>query len=110
MEVNLELMDGSQSQAQYRDIFQAVKSVPGVARPHRARMRRIASQWDIDLDIEVDGKMTVNQAHKLATDVENAIKARIDNVYDIMVHVEPCGAHEESDANEAFGLSESSLK
>ena len=55
-EQNMELMDGNADDALYRSLFDAVKSVPGAGNPHRARIRKMASTWDIDLDIEVDGK------------------------------------------------------
>jgi divalent metal cation (Fe/Co/Zn/Cd) transporter len=58
--------------------------------------------WDIDIDIEIPPNKTVLEAHWIAYKVEKAIKARIENVYDIMVHVEPAGNLEQ----ESFGLSE----
>lgn len=108
-EVNLELMDGTDKTGPYNLIFEAVKSVPGVVRPHRARMRRIASMWDIDLDIEVDGDLTIRDGHKLAEQVEEAIKKRIVDVYDIVIHIEPKGVHRKGGKAEAYGLSESNL-
>jgi cation diffusion facilitator family transporter len=110
MDVNLELMDGIDEKSPYKLVFDAVHSVKGAGRPHRARMRKIASKWDIDLDIEVDGKMNVSQAHSVAEQVEAAIKERVVDVYDIMVHVEPEGYHERAGSHEAFGLSESVLE
>ncbi len=106
---NLELMDGTDGKGPYRLVFEAARSVPGVDRPHRARMRRIATTWDIDLDIEVDGKLNVREAHALAERVEREIKNRIPDVYDIVVHVEPTGIHNGGKAEEAYGLSESIL-
>jgi cation diffusion facilitator family transporter len=107
LDVNTELMDGGSLLEQYRVVFDAVHSVPGAGHPHRARMRRVAGFWDIDIDIEVDGKLTVSEAHKIATKVEDAIRERLDAVFDIMVHIEPkgCNAHK----NEAFGLNEESV-
>jgi len=101
-QANLELLDGSGDMASYRTIFDAVNSVEGAGRPHRARMRRIAGFWDIDLDIEVDPRLTVAQAHGIALRVEREIKLRLENVYDIMVHVEPQG----EGSQEGFGMSE----
>ena len=106
LEVNLELLDGSGDAASYRVIFDAVNRVEGAGRPHRARMRRIAGLWDIDLDIEVDPSMTVSQAHAIALLVETEIRRSLENVYDIMVHVEPGGEHPE----EEYGLSEEELQ
>ncbi len=107
MEANMELMDGSTDQERYQALFDAVRSVPGAGNPHRARMRRIASAWDIDLDIEVDPDLSVREAHDIAAAVECAIKDRVDGVFDIMVHVEPAGFAKEH-GEESFGLREKS--
>jgi cation diffusion facilitator family transporter len=105
-ETNTELMDGTTDTTVYRTVFAAVHTVPGVHHPHRARMRRIAGSWDVDIDIEVDPQLTVEQAHRLACEVEHAIKAKLDNIYDIMVHVEPCGDKDCNEQEEGYGLSE----
>lgn len=102
LELNLELMDGNADDGLYKSLFLAVKSVPGAGNPHRARIRKMATAWDIDLDIEVDGNMTVRKAHNIAEQVEKAIRAQITDVYDIMVHVEPEGGGEHT---EQFGVS-----
>ena len=102
MEVNAELMDGGSDKMYYQIVFDAVNSVEEAGCPHRVRMRRIAGFWDIDIDIEVPPNKTVIEAHWIAHKVEKAIKERMENVYDIMVHVEPSGNLEE----EGFGLSE----
>ncbi len=106
MEQNLELMDGNANDELYKSLFLAVKSVPGAVNPHRARIRKMASAWDIDLDIEVDGNLTVRQAHNIAGQVEKEIRVQIADVYDIMVHVEPAGDGEHA---EQFGLSAKDL-
>ncbi len=101
MELNLELMDGNADDALYRALFEAVNGVSGAGNPHRARIRKMASAWDIDLDIEVDGSKTVNEAHAIACQVEKAIRYRIADIYDIVVHVEPAGHGEHT---EQYGL------
>jgi len=105
LEVNTELMDGGSNGDFYRAVFDAVKSVDGAERPHRVRMRRIAGFWDIDIDIEVPPNKTVAEAHGIACRVEVAIKERVENVYDIVVHVEPAGDVGNTE-NEGYGLSE----
>ena len=102
LEANAELMDGSSVES-YKAVFEAVRSVKKAGNPHRTRMRRIAGLWDIDIDIEVDPDITVREAHRVATEVELAIKSRVEGVYDIMVHVEPVG---DSGNQEGFGLRE----
>jgi cation diffusion facilitator family transporter len=108
IETNAELMDGSSGPESYRAVFDAVHSVIGAKNPHRTRMRRIAGLWDIDIDIEVDPHLTVKEAHKIATNVEKAIKDRVEGVYDIMVHVEPTGDSKHQ-KNEGYGLREEEI-
>ena len=108
LEINVELMDGSTGPEPYRAVFEAVHSVDGVRNPHRARMRRIAGFWDIDIDIEVDQNLTVREAHRIASAVERAIRERLEGVYDIMVHVEPAGVGRHGD--EGYGLSEQDVE
>jgi cation diffusion facilitator family transporter len=103
--VNAELMDGGDLKDQYRAVFEAVHSVPGAGNPHRTRIRRIAGFLDIDIDVEVDSNLSVRAAHKIATRVEDAIRLRLENVFDIMVHIEPAGDLSNTE-NEAYGLSE----
>jgi len=105
-EANTELMDGGANKAFYQLVFDAVNSVNEAGKPHRVRMRRIAGLWDIDIDIEVPVNKTITEAHRIAYKVEEAIKARVENVYDITVHVEPAGNFE----FEGYGLSEKTLK
>ena len=102
IEANTELMDGGSNSAYYHAIFDAVKTVEEVGHPHRVRMRRVAGLWDIDIDIEVPAHKTVMEAHWIAYKVEEAIKKKVLNIYDIVIHVEPAGNLE----NEGYGLSE----
>lgn len=73
-EINIELMDGNTDEQLYRTLFEAIRSVDGVTNPHRARIRKIASCWDVDLDIEVPPDMSVREAHEKAEAVSAAVK------------------------------------
>lgn len=101
MDSNVELMDGVKDVSVYNKIFEAVEKVPGVSNPHRVRSRQIGNMYMIALDIEVDGNMSLNDAHHLAQQVEESIKLAVQNVYDIVVHVEPCGKEH---PEEKFGI------
>lgn len=102
LEVNRELMDGNSDIEPYRVIFDAANSVEGAFNPHRARIRSIAGFWDITFDIYVDPKCTITEAHSIASQVESQIKLYLENVFDIVIHVEPFG----DNSIETFGLSE----
>ncbi|MFP4561708.1 MAG: cation diffusion facilitator family transporter [Spirochaetia bacterium] len=105
LDINTELMEGIEDRSVYEDILKAVEDTQGAVNPHRTRVRKLSSCYVIDLDIEVDGKKTVDEAHAIAVKVEETIKDRIENIYDIIVHVEPKGNYEES---EKYGVSRDS--
>lgn len=101
MDSNVELMDGVKDEGIYNKIFDAVEAVPGAHNPHRVRSRQIGNLYMIALDIEADGNITLTEAHRIASEVERSIKERVDNIYDIIVHVEPEGVCHEA---ERFGI------
>ncbi len=53
------------------------------------------------MDIEVDGNLTVQKAHEIAKEIEEAIMNNEKSVYDVHVHIEPLGNIE----SENFGIS-----
>ncbi len=106
VEVNVELMDGTSDKLLYERLFEAVRTIEQASNPHRARIRRIGNLHTIELDIEVDGNLSVTAGHEIVQKVEQAIKERIEGIYDIMVHVEPRGCHEEG---EQYGLREDTI-
>lgn len=107
LESNVELMDGVSDEGVYEKIFSAIDAVPGAYNPHRVRSRQIGGMYLIALDIEVDGEITLTEAHRIAHEVEKSIKNNIDNIYDIVVHIEPKGVNHDV---EKFGIDHSMLK
>jgi cation diffusion facilitator family transporter len=99
-ETSAELMEGSAGEGHYGEVFAAVASVQGAGNPHRTRVRKLGSLLVVDLDIEVDPAMSVARAHDIAVAIELAIKSRLPEVYDVIVHVDPAGISEEG---ERFG-------
>ncbi len=95
-------MDGMKNPIIYKRVFDIIDEIKGVKNPHRLRMRRLGNMYIMDIDIEVDGSLTVCEAHGISHQVEDRIKSQIDNIYDIVIHVEP-----EGDINntEKFGVS-----
>ena len=101
------LMDRIDDPAIYKSIANAVACVPGAFNPHRIRARKMAHFYVIDLDIEVDGSLSLFQAHEITHEIENNIKAQIPNIYDVIVHVEPLG---DDSSNEVYGVSGKDLQ
>lgn len=108
MRMNMELMDGNADSSLYKKLFDAAASVPHVSNPHRARIRRMASSFDVDLDIEVEPSLSVYEAHELSEQVEAAVRKQIPEVYCIVIHIEPKGSCRHQ-PQEEFGLSPQSV-
>ena len=106
LETSVELMDGLADQTIYKKVFNATCGVEGVKNPHRTRIRKINTMYVIDMDIEVDGSLTVTEGHEISKKVHDCIQNRIENIYDVIIHVEPFGNEEET---EKFGLSKDSI-
>lgn len=106
METSLELMDGTKDCTIYDKIFQTIDSVEGAHHPHRVRARNIGHKVMIAIDLEVDGELTLREAHEIAHKVETSLKQNIENVFDVAIHIEPVGDQLEE---KAFGISKNSL-
>ena len=107
MQSNVELMDGVQDTGVYNKVFKVVDEVKGACNPHHVRIRQINNAYLIAMDIEVDADMKVKDAHEIAHEVDNNIRKKLGNVYDILIHVEPKGT---DDRDECFGVSSKDLK
>ncbi len=105
-ESNLEMMDGLKDTTIYDKVFQSVDEVEGAYNPHRIRIRKISELYLIALDIEVNQDIKVSDAHLIAKHVENRLKMNIDNIFDILIHVEPLGNVE---GDESVGISKENL-
>jgi cation diffusion facilitator family transporter len=101
MDSNVELMDGVKDETVYQKIFDAVYRTDGAANPHRVRSRQIGNLYQIALDIEANPDITLKEAHDITEAVEKNIRQTVENVYDIVIHVEPRGA---SNKHEKFGI------
>jgi cation diffusion facilitator family transporter len=105
-ETSFELMDGTKDCTIYERIFDAIEAVEGAHNPHRVRARNIGHKVMIAIDLEVDGELTLREAHEIAHKVEESIKSKIANVFDVVIHIEPLGDQKEE---KALGITRSSL-
>jgi cation diffusion facilitator family transporter len=92
IETNLELMDGNVEKTVYKKVFEIVEAVKGVKNPHRMRIRQVGHKLMVNIDIELDGEMTLHDAHEVSHKVEKEIKNGLDrDILDVIIHVEPYG-------------------
>ena len=105
METNRDLMDGINDTGIYQKIIELVNTVEGASNPHRIRVRKMANLYIIALDLEVDGSFSLDKAHQISKEVDDLIKEKIPNVYDVLIHLDPEGIEED----EVYGVSAKEL-
>lgn len=108
IETNMELMDGNIEKNIYEKVFEIIEAIPEARNPHRMRIRRAGNKLMINIDIELDGEMSLSEAHKISHRIEKKIKDELDyEVFDVIIHIEPYGdnTHEED-----IGISKEELK
>lgn len=71
------------------EICKMVEAIAGVQGCHKVRTRGTADMTYVDLHLEVEPKMTIDEAHELATLVENTLIKKVTGVIEVVVHVEP---------------------
>lgn len=71
------------------EVARIALAVPGVRAVHKVRSRGTPDAMYIDLHLKVDPAMSTDQAHAIATEVEERLKGQIPGVVDAVVHIEP---------------------
>jgi cation diffusion facilitator family transporter len=84
-----ELVDTSLSDTQTDAIRKVIKAIEGVRSIHLLRTRQMGEDSFIDAHIVVDPKITVSEGHMIADDVRDNLKAKFDDIADVLVHIDP---------------------
>jgi cation diffusion facilitator family transporter len=88
-EASLVLMDACQCEGILSDIEDVAKSVEHVREVHDIRMRKLGPYFVGDMHVVVDGDMSVREADRIATQIEERVKHEFDDVAEIKVRIEP---------------------
>ncbi len=86
-----ELMDTAPNLALNAEIQEIARTVPDVQAVEKCFVRKMGYLFFVDMHIEVDPAMTVQRAHDIAHAVKDAVRSRLPNVSDVLVHIEPSG-------------------
>jgi len=93
-EASLVLMDACSCPELVSDIENIARSIAHVKEVHTVRLRKIGPYVMGDMHVEVDGKMTVKEAHEIKNEIEEKVKKEFDEVAEIKVRVEPIGTRD----------------
>ena len=84
-----ELIDTAMEPEQIEQITTAIQSVDGVQALHMLRTRRMGSNGLVDVHILVNPKISVSEGHRISDTVRAQIIRDVDDVTDVMVHIDP---------------------
>lgn len=89
----VELVDSGLSTERIEEIREKIESIDGVSHPHRLRTRRMGEHVLVDVHVEVPSRISVSEGHQLAEKVQALLKKELDDVNDVIVHIDP--AHQD---------------
>jgi cation diffusion facilitator family transporter len=77
------------------EVKKIVDSIPSLSYPHNISVRRNRGEgagYSVSLECTIAPDTPVGDAHQLSTLLERELSARLDNVVDVFVHLEPPGS------------------
>lgn len=84
-----ELLESSLPEDQEKEIRKIVECVPGIENVHNLRTRRIGNGIAVDMHVNMDGEISLNEAHSKATVAETTIKQNFGKNAIVTIHMEP---------------------
>ncbi|MDA1000564.1 MAG: cation diffusion facilitator family transporter [bacterium] len=92
-----DLLDAAPTDDVLARIRVAIEDVEGVESIHALRTRRVGSYFFVDVHIQVKAALSVAEGHFIAHQGQDAVLSKVDEVSEVIVHVEPDtleGSHE----------------
>ena len=84
-----ELVDTGVSADELQAIKGTIQSVKGVESHHMLRTRRMGDDVLVEVHIVVGPQVTVSEGHMISDMVRASLKAKHENISDVMVHIDP---------------------
>ncbi len=83
-------VEPAEDEAAIRDrAHAAALGVPSVREVHNVSVLRVGGGTEVSLHLKLPGDLTLEEAHQVATDVEQAITAAVPEVDSVQTHLEP---------------------
>jgi len=84
-----ELVDTALESERVEAIRDTIRTVSGVRDLHFLRTRRMGGDALVDVHIQVDPHLSVSEGHQISEMVRQRVVDRIDEVSDVLVHIDP---------------------
>lgn len=95
-----QLLDCAMDPGTVAALSRTAAQVPGVVRVDRLLTRQFGDRAYVDMDIALDGGLTLRQAHAIAKTCHDAIEAEFPRIKHCMVHMNPAQPAPEEDQPE----------
>lgn len=84
-----ELMDRAPDTTVADRVAAAARSVTGIRHIEKLRVRKLGTDYTVDLHAQADPELSLHAAHILSGMVKGAIRGEVPAVRDVLVHMEP---------------------
>jgi len=84
-----ELTDTAPPPEVLEEISRCISGVDGVLGHHDLRVRSSGGQYQMEAHIVVEGSLTVIEGHGIAKEVESCLKEEIEDLNQVIIHVDP---------------------
>lgn len=84
-----ELLDHAPDSATEGRVREIALTVEGVRGTHHCHVRKLGFDHYVDLDVLVDGRISVQEGHDIAHRVQDAVRDAMPHVTKVLVHMEP---------------------
>lgn len=88
-------------------IYDIASAVPGVEAVNNVRARWVGHTLNVAMNIEVDGTLTLVQAHTIAEEVRHSLFHKVKGLSDAIIHTDPHSHAEDYHASMAHHIQES---
>ena len=70
-------------------VNQGAAAISHLHHPHDIQVRQVEGRLFITLEALVDGDLSMAEAHELSTQLQESMRARVPNIGEVLVHLEP---------------------
>jgi len=84
-----DLMDHIPGSLVIAQIERAARSVKGVRAIEKVRVRKLGTEYFVDLHVQADPTLSLRDAHSLSGKVKGEIRSAVPKVVSVLIHMEP---------------------
>jgi len=84
-----ELLDTAPPPDIEAQVRRAATAVPGVIGLEKCFVRKVGFRYYVELHVVVGGSLSVRAGHTISHEVEDRVRAEVDRVANVLVHIEP---------------------